>query len=511
MTGTAVRTSLAVLVGVLAGGLAGGLVARSGLLERLGLGGTLRSEPAPARESLPRSGERAEPLWTESVESLSEPDQHSRFAMLARDAAPGVVNVHTSKTVVREPFGFPEFPFPEGFREFFEGPFRQTPRQREFVIPSLGTGFIISGDGYMVTNNHVVEGVNRIDVIFNDGTQSQAEIVGQDPMTDIALIRVKDRTGLQPLALGDSDEVWPGDWVIAIGNPFGLEHTVTAGIVSATGRDIGHGPYDDFIQTDAAINPGNSGGPLLNLAGEVIGINTAIVGGAATIGFAVPINMAKEILPQLRASGRVIRGWLGVTVQAITPELAQALGLAAREGVLVPQVETGGPADRAGIQRGDVIVRFGDTDIGRIRDLPREVSRSQPGDSIEVEVVREGERETFDVTIGQREEREPASPRREEPSAATAFGMRVQDLSASQRERLGVTERYGVLVLQVDPDGPAAEAGLRHGDVLIELDREPIEDVADLNERLAGTKEHVVFVVRRGEAALFVAVRRAQS
>jgi serine protease Do len=498
--------SLAVLVGV----LAGVLVARSGPLDGLGLGSTPRSGPDPVRESPPRGGEGTEPLWTESVESLSESDQHSRFAMLARDAAPGVVNVHTSKTVVREGFGLPEFRIPEGFREFFEGPFREAPRQREFVVPSLGTGFIISGEGYMVTNNHVVEGVDRIDVIFNDGTQSRAEIVGQDPTTDIALIRVKDRTGLQPLALGDSDEVWPGDWVIAIGNPFGLDHTVTAGIVSATGRDIGHGPYDNFIQTDAAINPGNSGGPLLNLAGEVIGINTAIVGGAATIGFAVPINMAKEILPQLQASGRVVRGWLGVSVQAITPELGQAFGLAAREGALVSQVETGGPADRAGIQRGDVIVRLGDIEIGRIRDLPRAVSRSRPGDSIEVEVVREGERATLDVTIGQREEREPASPRSEGPGGVADLGMRVEDLSPTQRGSLGITEIHGVYVVEVDPDGPAAEAGLRHGDVLIELDREPIEDVADLNERLAETKEHAVFLVRRREATLFVAVRRAQ-
>ncbi len=461
----------------------------------------LAPEPAETREAPP-------PFWREPEVTVPGAGGHSRLAVLARDAAPGVVNVHTSRTVVREPFPFPEFPFPERFREFFGGPSRPAPRQRQYTVPSLGTGFIIAEDGFIVTNNHVVEDVDRIDVIFSDGTQARAEIVGRDPTTDIALIRARDRVGLQALVLGDSDEVWPGDWVVAIGNPFGLEHTVTAGIVSATGRDIGHGPYDDFIQTDAAINPGNSGGPLLNLAGEVIGINTAIVGGAATIGFAVPINMAKEILPQLRAAGRVRRGWLGVSVQAVTPALAEAMGLAAREGALVAHVEPGGPAEDAGIERGDVIVRFGETEIGRIRDLPRAVSHTPVGEKVEVKVVREGNRKSFAVTVGELEASETVAAAPGQSGGLAAFGLRVEELGPAQRERLAAGEEYGVVVAELDPGGPAERAGLRAGDVLTELDREPIESVADLDARLARAGERALFLIRRGEASLFVAVTR---
>ncbi len=321
------RGSLLLLVGCVAGlGLAwSGIVTTPEVVQRWS--GPESPVPAPL----------ASPSGMAPDAVLGSDSSHSRFAILAREVAPGVVNVHTSKTVVQS---FPDlgFPFGDLFGDLFgerfgqpRGP-RQRPAPRRFTVPSLGTGFVISDEGLIVTNNHVVEGVEKIEVVFSDGTRCEAEVVGTDPKTDVALIRAQaDRTYV-PLALGDSDALLPGDWVIAIGNPFGLDHTVTAGIVSATGRDIGQGPYDDFIQTDAAINPGNSGGPLLNLAGEVIGINTAINPQANTIGFAVPINMVKEILPQLEEKGHVLRGWLGVGVQPVTPELADALDLETRGG-----------------------------------------------------------------------------------------------------------------------------------------------------------------------------------
>ncbi len=277
------------------------------------------------------------------------------FADLAEQVSQAVVNIQTSKTVT----GAGQ---PRGLEEFFFGtPFGRgrgggPPRRRE--VPSLGSGFVISEDGYIVTNNHVIDDMDSIIVAFDDGRELPATVVGRDPKTDIALIRVKTDTPLKALALGDSDAVRPGEWVVAIGNPYGLEHTVTAGIVSAKHRIIGQGSYDDFIQTDAAINPGNSGGPLINLAGEVIGINTAINPRANTIGFAVPVNMAKDILPQLRSTGHVTRGWLGVVIQKITPELAGHLDLEEEKGALVSRVMPEGPADAAGIERYDVILEF---------------------------------------------------------------------------------------------------------------------------------------------------------
>ena len=288
----------------------------------------------------------AEPFWTDrkSAPPATGFGVPMNFADLAERASPAVVNIQTSKTVTQQA---PRVP--RQFEEFFGGPLGELFERRQRTVPSLGTGFVISEDGYIVTNNHVVADVDTIKVAFNDGLELEAVIVGRDPKTDIALIRVETTEKLVALPLGDSAKVRPGDWVVAIGNPFGLEHTVTAGIVSAKGRNIGQGPYDDFIQTDAAINPGNSGGPLLNLQGEVIGINTAINPRANTIGFAVPINMAKAILPQLRTDGHVTRGWLGVVIQDVTPEIAEAFDLEDHKGALVSKVIPDGPADAAGM------------------------------------------------------------------------------------------------------------------------------------------------------------------
>jgi serine protease Do len=301
---------------------------------------------------------------------------------------PSVVNISTT-TLVKGPDLYDRFfgqanPFRDFFGEdFYERFFGDMP-QREFKQRSLGSGFIIDRDGYILTNNHVVEKAQSIKVRLSDEKEYDAKVVGRDPKTDIALIKINTRQNLPVAPLGDSDSLEVGDWLIAIGNPFGLEHTVTAGIVSAKGRVIGAGPYDDFIQTDASINPGNSGGPLFNLNGEVVGINTAIVSGGQGIGFAIPINVAKELLPQLKTKGRVVRGWLGVMIQKVTPEIAKGFGLKESEGALVSDVMEGSPAEKAGIKRGDVIVSYNGKRIKEMDQLPKLVGTTEVGKKVKV-------------------------------------------------------------------------------------------------------------------------------
>ncbi len=427
------------------------------------------------------------------------------FADLAERVSPGVVNIQTKRTV--QGSGVPPW-----FEQFFpEGPFGQggpgLPQERE--VPSLGSGFVISSDGYIVTNNHVIEGTDSIIVHFEDGKQLDAEIVGRDPKTDVALIRVESDEPLFALPLGNSRAVRAGEWVVAIGNPFGLEHTVTAGIVSALHRNIGMGSYDDFIQTDAAINPGNSGGPLINLKGEVIGINTAINRAANSVGFAVPVNMAKDILPQLRTDGRVTRGWLGVVIQQITPEIAEQLDLDDAKGALVSQVQPGGPADDAGIQRYDVIVRFNEADIEEMSDLPRVVASTRVGKKVEVVVMRDGKRKTLRAEIAKMEEpRETQLASVPESSGgARAYGLRVQDLDDELADRLNVDLSEGVVVTRVAPGSAAAEAGLRSGDVILEVDKRPSNDAAQLDDQLADADDGVLLLVRRNDQTVFVPLK----
>jgi serine protease Do len=432
---------------------------------------------------------------------------HSPFALLTERARAGVVNVHTSKTVAR-PSPFSDLPLPPGFRGFFPGPGGEG--GPGVSVPSLGSGFVISSDGLVVTNNHVVAGVDRVRVVLSDGTEVDAEIVGQDAKTDLALLRVEPSEALHPLPLGDSDEILPGDWVVAIGNPFGLDHTVTVGIVSAKGRDIGHGPYDDYIQTDAAMNPGNSGGPLLNMRGEVIGINAAINPEANTIGFAVPINLAKEILPQLREHGRVTRGWLGVGVQPLTPEIAAALGLESTRGALVSQVREGSPAEAADIRRGDVIVAYRGERIADLRALPRAVSATEVGEEVELELIRDGERRTVVARMGELAEAAPERAPASEEGGVGSYGLEVQELPLELRARLGLGEG-GVAVSGVEPGGMAERAGLRRGDLILEADRRPIAEIADLASVLeragdAGT----LLLVQRGDVTLFVMLDRSR-
>jgi serine protease Do len=438
---------------------------------------------------------------------------HSPFALLARDARDGVVNVQTTHTERAEPVSL--FSFPLGpFGQFGGPPGPSHEGGQPFSVPELGTGFVITKDGLIVTNNHVIEGADKIEVVFADGARVRAKVVGADPKTDVALIRPDGVRDYTPLPLGDSSDLLPGDWVVAIGSPYGLDHTVTAGIVSAVGRDIGAGPYDDFIQTDAAINPGNSGGPLLSLDGKVVGINTAINPQANTIGFAVPIDMAKEILPQLEHDGRVVRGWLGVTVQPITPELAETMKLETEKGALVSQVDPTGPAAKAGIAQGDLIVRFGDREIEHLRELPRSVALAKPGEKVEIELLRDGKRELKRVTVAELAE-EKAAPaelaQEDDGKGSTAFGFDVADVPASMRDAQSLPPNAGALITNVYPTGSAEERGLQRGDVILEVDKRGVAGGLDAEKQLRESGSRALLLVRRDRGNTYAVVERRQA
>ena len=350
-------------------------------------------------------------LWTclpavQHAHAFSAPES---FSELAGQAKPGVVNIRTVKTikggspVFRHFFGNPFGGNRNPFDEFF-GPHQGDGNQRDFKQRSLGSGFIIDKDGFIVTNNHVIEDADQIKVILSDDKEFDAELIGRDPKTDLALIRIQGARNLKPLELGNSDKLEVGKWVVAIGSPFGLEQTVTAGIVSAKGRIIGSGPYDDFIQTDASINPGNSGGPLLNMNGEVVGINTAIIASGQGIGFAIPINLAKGIITQLKDKGEVTRGWLGVGIQDLTPELADYYNLKDQKGVLVTQVFEGDPADNAGIKVNDVILSIDGKPVSTGRELSSTIANTPVGHRTKVDLIRNGKRQTLTVTLAKRDD-----------------------------------------------------------------------------------------------------------
>jgi len=431
------------------------------------------------------------------------------FADLAERVAPAVVSIQTSGTVATN-----QRVFPPGF--FGGSPFHQQPRMpQERPTSGEGSGFVISPDGYIVTNNHVVADMDEIMIRFLDGTELEARIVGRDPKTDIALLKVDPgQNTLTTIALGDSEIVRPGDWVVAIGNPFGLAHTVTAGIVSAKNRRDVMDPklYEDFIQTDAAINPGNSGGPLIDLHGRVIGINTAIRSGANTIGFSVPINQAKQILPQLRAEGHVTRGWLGVSIQNVTNEIADHFQLDEASGALVSQVLPNTPAEKGGIKIGDIIIEFNGEAIKRWNDLPIVVANTPVDTKAKVVVIREGERKSFKIQIGRLDDPDQVASHTPEKNQGTeALGLRAQDLTEELAQELGLEEAEGVIVTEVAPGGPAAEAGIRRGDIIIELDRQNIDSVSDLAIVLNDSKDKkkILVLVRRGANTLFVPLKRA--
>jgi len=431
------------------------------------------------------------------------------FTELAENVKTGVVNIQTVKTirgggrVFRHFFGNP-FGGQNPFEDFFgPGPGPDSPEG--FDQKSLGSGFVIDTEGYIVTNNHVIDGADEIKVKLANGKEFSAKVTGRDPKTDLALIKIDGAPGLQPLRMGDSDALKVGSWVVAIGSPFGLEQTVTAGIVSAKGRIIGSGPYDNFIQTDASINPGNSGGPLINMKGEVVGINTAIVASGQGIGFAIPANMAKHVLPQLKQKGKVTRGWLGVGIQEVPPELAKTLGLQDRKGALVSEVFQGGPADKAGIERGDVIVEFDGKEIPESKDLPGLVAATQIGKKVIVKVARSGKLVSKEIAIGEMEEKTPQVAGK---SAGKRVGLAIQDLTPDMARSLGLKDTTGVVVTEVEPGSSAAGSGIKRGDVIREVNRQPVQNSRDFMEKVEKAKDggNVLFLLQRGGRSLYAAV-----
>ena len=437
------------------------------------------------------------------------------FSELAEAARPGVVNIRTVKTikggspVFRHFFGNPHGGNRNPFDEFF-GPFQGDGQQRDFKQRSLGSGFIIDGDGFIVTNNHVIEDADQIKVILADDKEFDAELVGRDPKTDLALIRIQGAKNLKPLEIGNSEKLKVGTWVVAIGSPFGLEQTVTAGIVSAKGRIIGSGPYDDFIQTDASINPGNSGGPLLNMDGEVVGINTAIIASGQGIGFAIPINMAKGIIAQLKDKGEVTRGWLGVGIQDLTPELADYYGLKAQKGVLVTQVFEGDPADKAGIKVNDIILSVDGQKVTTGRELSAMIANTPVGSQTTVDLIRDGKAESLTVTLAKRDDDEKtvAALSRDNDE----LGIEVTDLDSDIARRFGIEgKENGVLVTDVKDDSLAREADVRPGDIIKEINRTVVKDRKDFVQLMKKNEKSEtiqLLVKRRNSGYLVVKIER---
>jgi serine protease Do len=417
------------------------------------------------------------------------PSSRDSFAPAVASASPAVVHVKVTSVM---PSAMPGWGRPDAVRQ------------------GTGSGFIIQADGIVLTNNHVVANAREITVTLSDGRQLQAEVRGRDPKTDLAVLAVDAPEPLPVATLGDSDAVSVGDWVIAIGNPFGLENTVTAGIVSAKGRAIGAGPYDEFIQTDAPINPGNSGGPLLDDHGAVVGINTAIFsqsGGSIGIGFAVPINLAKRLVPQMEKDGHVTRGWLGVTLQKLTPPLAETLKVEPGRGALVSAVTPQGPAARAGVAPGDVIVRWDGTTVDEHASLPALVAATPVGRTVEMEALRDGAKQTFSITVDKMAEEPVADADEAATSSRARFGMGLQELSPGDRKQLGLDDERGVGITNVAPGSPADRAGLEPGDVILEVNRHPVSTVESVREEAGKTTTLLLLVRDQGGTTRFVALR----
>jgi len=423
------------------------------------------------------------------------------FVELARRLQGTVVNISTTKAV-GGPRRHPDLegrrdPWGDFFERFFGHP-------RPFRGRSLGSGVIVNAEGYILTNAHVVEQTAEILVRLSDRHEYAASIVGRDAKTDLALIKIAAEAPLAVATLGDSDALQIGEWVLAIGNPFGFEHSVTAGIVSGKGRDLGGSPYDQYIQTDAAINPGNSGGPLVSMRGEVVGINTAIIPNSH-IGFAIPINLAKTVLVQLRDQGRVTRAWLGVLLQPVTREAARSLGLTDDRGALVSEVVAGSPAAAAGLRPGDVIVALDGQPVAGVRDLPRLVAGRPVGSTAEVAFLREGKRKTVRLVLGELPEERVAA----RPEGDGGLGLTIRDLTPDLARELGLPAAEGVAVTAVEPGTEAGRAGLKQGDRILEVNRRPVTSAAEVREALreAGQGGAILLLVRRGERNLFAALK----
>ena len=420
------------------------------------------------------------------------------FTNVVKTVTPSVVNISTvSKKKLVQPF----FEFSPFSGDFFGG--KQQPQYRR--ENSLGSGFIINKEGYILTNDHVVKDAESVQVKLSNEKVYNGKVVGEDAKTDLAVIKINTQETLPTAVLGDSDKLQVGQWAIAIGNPFGLDRTVTVGVVSATGRsNMGIETYEDFIQTDASINPGNSGGPLLNVNGEVIGINTAIVAAGQGIGFAIPINMAKQVVGQLIKKGNVTRGWLGVSIQPVTDEIAQSFGLKKARGALVSDIMAGGPAEKAGIKQGDVITRLAGKEIKDPRQLQLIVADIPAGQKVDVEVYREGKPLTFPVTLASTDSAAALKPNSTEPQAGW-FGLMVEDIPHNMRIR-GLT---GVIVTGIEPDGKAAEAGLQKGDIIVSVNQKRVANLNDYGKAMkeAERKGSVALLVKRGENSIYFAIK----
>lgn len=399
------------------------------------------------------------------------------FVELAKRLKPTVVNIRTVKHVKTgarqqvNPF-MGNDPFNDLFNRFFgqQAPVPQQPRKQQ----GMGTGFITSSDGFILTNNHVVQGADEVMVKLADGREIKAEVKGTDDKLDVALLKIADKAPLPFAELGDSDALEVGEWVMAIGNPFGLAHTVTAGIVSAKGRVIGSGPYDDYIQTDASINPGNSGGPLFNSAGKVIGINTAIIANGQGIGFAIPITMAKSVADQLKASGKVVRGYLGVNFDKLNPKLARSLGLSSDKGVIITNVQKGSPAEKAGLRVEDVIVQFDGKPVNAETDLPKVVAATPVGKKVKVVLFRKAKRLELTMAVGQQS---PEGAVAAGEPATASIGISVRELTPELARQLGLKESRGVVVSEVKPGSSADESGMVRGDLVLEFNGQPVENM----------------------------------
>jgi len=467
--------------------------------------------------------ESGSPPTRNSTEKTVSP--YPDFTELVEKVSPAVVNIWTTKKVRQplNPFGdFEDLPppFQEFFRRFFAPEGVPQPR-REFKQYSLGSGFIIDPEGYVVTNHHVIQEADEIKITTASGKSYDVILVGKDPKTDLTLLKIREKGSYPYLVFGDSDATKVGEWVIAVGNPFGLSHTVTLGIVSAKGRTIRQGPYEDFIQTDASINPGNSGGPLINVRGEVIGVNTAIysrTGQSAGIGFAIPSKVAKYVIEELKLHKRVSRGYLGVLIQPVDENIARSLGLKEPVGALVTSVFPGTPAEKAGIQVGDVIVRFNGEEIHRFNELPVKVSTTPPGKKVKVAYFREGKEYEVEVVLGELPEEgtqesssspPPSTPSPQKEESSVILGMTVRMTRPEEMKDLQLSSPQ-VIVEDVDPDSPAGEAGIQRGDLILEVNRTPVRSIEDLRKivsRSKGKKEEtLLFFLRRGDQNLFVGV-----
>jgi len=441
------------------------------------------------------------------------------FADIVEDLMPAVVNISIS-TTVQNPPGIQMSPFEDFFEEFMERDEKEQPKNRR--VSSLGSGFVIDPSGIVITNNHVVENAEEIIVNFSNGEKFKAELLGRDPKTDLAVLKVITKKKLPFVKFGDNTKARVGDWVIAIGNPFGLGGSRSVGVISAINRDINSGPYDSYIQTDAAINKGNSGGPLFNLDGEVIGVNTAIIsptGGSVGIGFSIPADMAQIVITQLREYGETRRGWLGVRIQRITEDLAESLGLLRPRGALVSEIIPGGPADEAGMKQGDVILSFDSKEVVEMRDLPRIVAETPIDKAVKVKVQRRGKVVILKVKVGRLEESnqlaetQPANPKKQtKQPGLKLLGLTLETLDAKTRARAGLDDdKEGVLIAQVDADSSASESGVKSGDIIVEVDQTSVakpQDVEDLvNKAKKAGKKSILVLMHTPQGLRFVAIK----